>query len=279
MSKRTSSKRTTAAAGGVVGVLVALLGAGVVLLKADPSLMAKLPPPAQTIISSINLGTPGSSSGGSSQPSGSSGNAPTLAPGAAGKQTPQEETFHSCPPQGDGGDPVLNENKNRIDSGNYQPTAVSSILNLPVPQDTVKAAHANWSASSAAQVAQYEGTPVVLEGYLAGARQEGPETPNCHSTTDEDFHIWLLGQPGGMSDRASAVVVEATPRVRVNHPGWTVNALEAIASAGTRVRISGWLMLDPEHPEQLQNTRGTLWEVHPIMKIEEQSGGGWVSLG
>ncbi len=199
-------------------------------------------------------------------------------PASSGKQTPKEITFDSCPPQGDGGDPVLNENKNRVDEGNYQPTDFSSILNLPVPQDTVKTAHADWSASSAAQVAQYEGNPVQVEGYLAGARKEGPETPNCHSTIDEDFHVWLLGQSGGMSDRASAVVVEMTPRVRANHPGWTVKTLTAIASAGSKVRISGWLMLDPEHPEQLQNTRGTLWEVHPIMQVEVNSGGQWVKL-
>jgi len=282
MAKR-STRQTATATGGVIGVIIAILGGGVILLRSDPSLMAKLPPPVQTIVSFVNVGTPGPSgstggqTGGGSQTS--SGSQPPIAAGSGGKQAPQEITFHGCPPQGDGGDPVLNENKNRVDSGNFQSTSFSSILSLPVPQDTVKKAHADWSASSAAQVAQYEGTPVQVEGYLAGARQEGPETPNCHSTTDADFHVWMLGQSGGMGDRPNAVVVEVTPRVRADHPAWTVNALSGIASAGTRVRISGWLMLDPEHPEQLQQTRGTLWEVHPIIKIEVQSGGGWTSLG
>ena len=88
----------------------------------------------------------------------------------------------------------------------------------------------------------------------------------------------LIGQPGGSADRAKAVVVEATPRVRTNHPQWTVNNLNAIAQSGTKVRISGWLMLDPEHPEQLAQTRGTLWEVHPIMQIDVLQGGQWVPL-
>jgi hypothetical protein len=37
-------------------------------------------------------------------------------------------------------------------------------------------------------------------------------------------------------------------------------------------------MLDPEHPEQLGKTRGTLWEIHPIMKMEVERGGRWVDL-
>src|SRR5258708_21826601 len=198
MTKRSSTRRTATATGGVVGVIVAILGAGVVVLKADPSLMAKLPPAVQTMISFVNVGTTGPRSGGIGSGSGPqpSGNQPPIATNSSGKQAPQEITFHGCPPQGDGGDPVLNENKNRVDAGNYQPTAFSSILNLQVPQDTVKAAHANWSPGSAAEVAKYEGTPVVVEGYIAGARQEGPETPNCHSSTDVDFHIWMLGTAG-----------------------------------------------------------------------------------
>jgi hypothetical protein len=44
------------------------------------------------------------------------------------------------------------------------------------------------------------------------------------------------------------------------------------------VRISGWTMLDPEHPDQVDNTRGTIWEIHPIMQIEVQQQGRWVAL-
>jgi hypothetical protein len=38
------------------------------------------------------------------------------------------------------------------------------------------------------------------------------------------------------------------------------------------------LMLDPEHPEQLGKTRGTLWEIHPVMRIEVRRGGRWGDL-
>ena len=36
--------------------------------------------------------------------------------------------------------------------------------------------------------------------------------------------------------------------------------------------------LDPEHPDQVDNTRGTIWEIHPIMQIEVQQQGRWVAL-
>jgi len=44
------------------------------------------------------------------------------------------------------------------------------------------------------------------------------------------------------------------------------------------VRVSGWLLLDQEHPDQVGRTRGTIWEVHPIMRFEVQRGGRWVAL-
>jgi hypothetical protein len=194
------------------------------------------------------------------------------------KQTSKQITYNGCPPEGDGGDPVLNRNKNRVDEGNYQPVAFNTILNLPWPKETERRDHSAWSASAKAQVDRAEGLPVVVEGYLALARQEGPETPNCHSATDVDFHIWMLAAPGGSADRVSSVVIEATPRVRSKHPGWTVSRLNSIAKAGTPVRISGWIMLDPEHPDQVGKTRGTIWEIHPVMRIDVKKGSTWVPL-
>jgi hypothetical protein len=37
-------------------------------------------------------------------------------------------------------------------------------------------------------------------------------------------------------------------------------------------------MMDPEHPDQIGKTRGTIWEIHPIMQIETRSGGTWKPL-
>jgi hypothetical protein len=40
-----------------------------------------------------------------------------------------------------------------------------------------------------------------------------------------------------------------------------------------RIRITGWHLYDQEHPEQIGKFRATLWEIHPIMKIEFFMGG------
>ena len=69
-----------------------------------------------------------------------------------------------------------------------------------------------------------------------------------------------------------------TPPVRANHPNWTTKLLRKIGKDQQRVRISGWLMLDPEHPDQVGKTRGTIWEIHPVMQVEVQQQGRWVSL-
>jgi hypothetical protein len=44
------------------------------------------------------------------------------------------------------------------------------------------------------------------------------------------------------------------------------------------VRISGWLLLDPEHRAHLGKYRSTLWEIHPITRIEVFDGKNWIDL-
>jgi hypothetical protein len=194
------------------------------------------------------------------------------------KPTPREITFDGCPPEGDGHDRELNRLKNRVDEGKYVPVRLDAIVALPWPRPVEREARASWSAVERAAVARYEGIPVSVEGYLASAKVEGPESPNCHGADGKyrDWHVWLSATPG--RDRTRSVVVEVTPRVRAQHPGWRIAALRRAARDSTRVRISGWLMLDQEHPEQVGKTRGTIWEIHPIMRIEMERGGRWVSL-
>jgi hypothetical protein len=73
-------------------------------------------------------------------------------------------------------------------------------------------------------------------------------------------------------------VVETTPRVREFHPKWTPSALAAWIKSSAPVRISGWTMMDPEHRAHLGKFRSTLWEIHPITKIEVFQDGQWVDL-
>lgn len=194
------------------------------------------------------------------------------------KPKPAEITFQGCPPEGDGNDPALNRLKNRVDEGNYVPVQFDTYEKLPWPKAIERKRRADWSAANTNAVSRYEGIPISVVGYLAGAKEEGPESPNCHGADHpfRDFHIWLTKAAG--QDRSGSIVVEATPRVRAKHPGWRTDVLGRIVNGKQRVRISGWSMLDPEHPDQVGKTRGTIWEIHPIMQIEVEQQGRWVAL-
>lgn len=198
-------------------------------------------------------------------------------PSGAAQPRPVVNTFQGCPPEGDGGDAQLNVRKNRIDDGNngsYNDVNESDILALPIPEGVERVARDNWSSDDTATVAQYEGVPVRMVGWIYGSRHEGPESTNCHSTVYRDFHVWVVPDSG--DDRTQAVVSEVTPRVQAERSGWDSNTLASLT--GQQVRISGWLLMDQEHPEQLGQTRGTLWEIHPILHIEVNNGGSWQNI-
>lgn len=195
---------------------------------------------------------------------------------AIGKPEPVALDFEGCPPSGDGGDPVLNTLKNRVDETTWQPTTISALLTLDWPESIEGRSRARWSDADAQAIARYEGTPVQVEGYLVQAKKMSPETPNCHSVEHVDYHIWMVDDPS--KDRAQSVVIETTPRVRVSHSQWHLRRMQDLARTKERVRISGWLMMDPEHPDQIGKTRGTIWEIHPVMQIETFSGGEWRPL-
>lgn len=79
--------------------------------------------------------------------------------------------------------------------------------------------------------------------------------------------------------RDESIVVEITPRVRVHHPAWTAERLDAFQKSRVPLRVRGWLMLDQMHPEKIERNRRTLWEVHPVMELERQrADSSWVSL-
>lgn len=199
-------------------------------------------------------------------------------PFIANKPRPVSPSWQDCPGEGDGGDGELNLLKNRVDEGNYIPVAFNDVLNLPFPDDARGKWRKNWSRATKNEVARYEGTPISIEGYIAKVRKQGPESPNCHGYESDwvDYHTWLVGSPN--DDRPESIVVEPTPRTRAKHPNWDVANLNQLVQRKSKVRISGWLMLDPEHPDQIGKTRGTIWEIHPVMKMEVQDRGRWVNL-
>lgn len=203
--------------------------------------------------------------------------APGTFPGSAAHPQPQEVTFHGCPPGGDGGDQLLNTLKNRVDdgeNGTFHDLSFDTLVNLSFPQDIERVQRRNWSQSDTEAVNQYEGIAVRTIGYIVAVKHEGTESTNCHSLDYRDFHVWLAANPG--DPKSKAIVIEVTPRVRDQRNGWSDSALASLT--GEQVRISGWLLLDQEHPEQLGQTRATLWEIHPIIHIAVNQGGSWQSI-
>src|SRR5919202_2682012 len=145
--------------------------------------------------------------------------APGPLPEMSVKPQPVEIDFQGCPGEGDNPRQAdLNRLKNRVDEGEYVPVTFDSVVNLPWPKVVERQPlRLKWAAEDLAAVQRYEGLPVSVEGYLAGARQEGPESPNCHGADADfrDFHIWLTPAPN--ADRSQSIVVEMTPVVRAVH--------------------------------------------------------------
>jgi hypothetical protein len=198
-------------------------------------------------------------------------------PSNAVQPQPVTKDFQGCPPDGDGGDRTLNQLKNRVDDGNngqYYDVDLGTLISLPYPQDVGRVARDNWSASDVSAIDQYEGVPVRAIGYMLNIKHEGTESTNCHSTDFRDYHTWVAPDPS--DDRSASIVAEVTPRMQAIRSGWDSDSLAGLV--GKQVRISGWLLMDQEHPEQIGQTRATLWEIHPITHIEVNNGVGWESI-
>ena len=176
-----------------------------------------------------------------------------------------------CGPAGDTTDEkkkALNENKNRTDIpavGAYVPITWAALRDLPSDRSS-----------------DLPGAPVVVEGFLVHrvkVENEKPgESTNCHFTADNevDWHIYL-SDTADLDDISQAIVVETTPRTRPLHK-WKKTDLSKVVNKDTAVRISGWLLYDFEHTGVIGTQRASVWEVHPITKIEVKQNNSWVDL-
>ncbi len=199
------------------------------------------------------------------------------------KPDPAPTEFHGsdgdCGPTGDGGDALTNLRKNRTDEPvQYHSVNWKSVQQLPYP--VAKNSLEDWTPEQLAQIKPFEGIGVSVVGYLVAIKVENRgtgESTNCHFTnvTEVDWHMPLVESAGDAE--ATAIVVETTPRLREVHSKWTPNTLAPWVNSGEPVRISGWVLLDPEHRAHLGKYRSTLWEIHPITKIEVFQDGQWVN--
>jgi Bacterial SH3 domain len=179
-----------------------------------------------------------------------------------------ENGIEVCGPTGKTNKPAaiaLNTDKNRTD--------------MPGDSDYVDIGWSDLESLPSNRVSDFVSAPVRVVGFLSHKIkvENSGESTNCNLTADNevDWHVYLTDSPA--QPISSAIIVETTPRTRPQHK-WTVGMLAPLVDSQTQVRISGWLMYDSEHTGVIGTQRATVWEVHPITKIEVQTNGQWVDL-
>jgi hypothetical protein len=197
-----------------------------------------------------------------------------------------------CPATGSGGKYAqAYVQKNRLSIPcSYTPMSVDDLLAL---QGLPQAVRALPDTDSRLQyLKQMEAKAVRVEGFLAMAKDGGPEGVNCPPTNRLDTHMELVDtdQADPKTNRQKHVVTEVTPWFHEALPAWSTQALGNFASyvggygasqesrPPTKIRVYGYLFYDEAHAGNAGAWRGTAWEVHPITRIEVLESGEWKEL-
>jgi hypothetical protein len=194
-------------------------------------------------------------------------------------------SLDACPARGcGGGDPSLDAKKNVLQQPTGQPQEFT--FEDFVHLEAERPGPGGYTPSMRQEIEEMgEDTFVALHGYMIGAHPGSPETANCKLSGEEnnDFHINLVERK---TDRlTNSVVVEMTPKIRRGHPNWTLSVLHGLLDETNPpyVRVSGFLMLDTEHINKSGGPRMTIWEIHPVTRLQVcmttkpacDSGTGW----
>lgn len=197
-------------------------------------------------------------------------------------------------------DALLNRQKNRSDGpavvknppytvADTLPEAGTLPVHTPKPGKINDLRNTWQTTPEYAEVSQVEHTQGTVEGYILHAHAGGPESCNCGIKTASvlDTHVNIVDKPGANVKPETlpgvSLIAEVTWRVRKTHPDWTVANLTKLdlSNAGARVRVTGDLLYDNVHTDMLKKNpkqRGTLWEIHPIRKIQVLVRNNWVDL-
>lgn len=192
---------------------------------------------------------------------------------------PTEDTslyFHGIPPEGKGGDPLLNMQKNRTALPEKTETySIHQILAIPSTklEGTNKDTRKYWSEQAKQYAAKWESKGVIVEGYLIKARESGRESANANSDKYRDYHLWIVQEKN--EPRSSSIIAEVTPRIKATKQRWQIENFIKLSKKRTKVRITGWLLWDEEHPEEVGKSRGSQWEIHPMTTFEIYEQGQW----
>ncbi len=204
--------------------------------------------------------------------------------------------FGICPATGSGGTlAAAYQQKNRLTIPcSYKRITPDTVLNLPLLPRTVRSQPDDDPGLMFLRAA--EAQPVVLEGFLAMTKNGGKEGVNCGIAGRFDLRVEIVDHDttDPRLTRSTHIVTEATPWFRGTFAGWTPAGIGPFASytngfGGTmdrppvRVRIYGFLFFDEAHLGDLnkpanERIRGTVWEVHPITRIEVQENNNWRTI-
>ncbi len=241
----------------------------------------------------------------SSCPSGKSAHFPSAQATVIDSKCPPKGT----PPTDDPGDGPQNLVKNNFctDSATSEPIDLAKITSLQGDAEAQEV-KLHFTLGEAPKDRTFlsalgEGNPVVFEGYIFEARQECGETVNCGATVPDvnashDIHIAVLEQPRQTNahspkaaqnkEECTGFVAEMIPHHRPAE--WTACNVNAVASKGLKVRITGQQFFDGSHlpckngaPDGDNPKRVSLWEIHPIYMFEvcpsgDCASGGWQPL-
>src|SRR4051812_14982210 len=180
----------------------------------------------------------------------------------------------------EGADKETNHRKNRTDlPSQYHTIEFSALTDLDWPREATTRRD-RWSGDQLEVIAPYEGEALTVTGFIVALRPQAnsTEATNCSAKGEDntDWHIALVGDFG--DPESEAVVVETTPRIKKYHPNWDPKALKALVGKPDSVRVSGYLLFDPVHKGHLKKYRKTLWEIHPIHRIEYWRAGRWIDV-
>jgi hypothetical protein len=181
--------------------------------------------------------------------------------------------------EGLGGDGILNKMKNRIAEPvtvtDHTVPQVIAIMNDVLMQEGQRM-RKNWYPSARLFAEEKESMGIRVTGYLLRAKQSGIESSNGYIDSLRDYHLWIADKP--TAERRTTMIAEITPRWKVVHPEWRLRTFKRLADQKAKVRVTGWLLWDQEHGSEVEKSRGTSWEVHPVTKFEIWSDSTWREL-
>lgn len=197
------------------------------------------------------------------------------------KPKPNKSEIPGCTWYGsEGADKETNQRKNRTDlPSSYHAVEFGALMDLEWPREATTRRD-KWTKEQLDMIAPFEGEAVTVTGFIVALRPQAnsSEATNCGAKGEDntDWHMALVGDAG--DPEPQAMVIETTPRIKHLHPNWKPAALKPFVNKSDSVRVSGFLLMDPVHKGHLGKYRRTLWEVHPIHRIEVFTGNRWIDV-